>query len=208
MAAIERIRFPADLYGDLVEHGRRKLAGRWEPGEEQAPKAYGVVGGRLVDDSAVVTHVIPLRANLRHRPDVKAEVDRLMDAVAVPSETPMGRRGWVADAREILAAERRCDEAGSTLFGAYHLHRVAWPDDPRRDTCTLLDRCLARGSGLWTLILSLVDPSRPRLRAFFEGDNAVEAGIVVELPARSPVAHAQQTRERDTGPLAMLRNDP
>ncbi len=177
LAAITEVVFPASRHRELVGHGRRKLEGVWLPDEEQAPKAYGLVGGRIAGPRVEVTHVIPLRNNLRERFDYKCEVDRLMDEVAVPSETPMDRRGWVADPREVLAAERRCEAEGSLLFGAYHMHRVAWSHDPRRDTCTVLDRCLAQDSGLWAFILSLVEPERPVLRAFFEGDNDREAVI-------------------------------
>jgi len=179
LADIAEITLPDALYAKLVDHGRRKLGGRWVEGEEQAPKAYGLVGGRISGPTVEVTHVLPLRNNLRDRPDLKAHVDRLMAEMAVPSETPMDRRGWVADPREVMAAERTCEEAGSTLFGAYHMHRVPWPEDPLRDACTALDRGLAEGSGLWALILSLVDPERPRLRAFFEGSNDREAAIRV-----------------------------
>lgn len=179
-AAISEVTFPPALYAALLDHARRKLAGDWLPGEEQAPKAYGLVGGRIAGGRAFVTQVVPLQHNLRDRDDVKGEVDRLMDELAVPSETPLDRRGWVADPREVLAAERRCEAEGSVLFGAYHMHRVAWSHDPRRDTCTALDRALARDSGLWAFILSMVDPGRPVLRAFFEGDNDREAVVSVE----------------------------
>ncbi|HEX2046136.1 MAG TPA: hypothetical protein VHF27_00120 [Acidimicrobiales bacterium] len=176
--------FPAPLYASVVEHGRRKLAGAWEPDEEQAPKAYGLVGARVEGSTATVIDVVPLRNNLRARDEYKDEVDRLMDELAVPSETPFDRRGWVADPREVLAAERRFEAGGAVLLGAYHMHRVAWPDDPRRDTCTALDTALARGSGLWAFILSMVDPVQPVLRAFFEGDNHREARISVMEDAR------------------------
>lgn len=179
-----RVLLPAQLYTEVVEHGRRKLAGQWEPDEEQAPKAYGLIGAHVEDGTATVTDVVPLRNNLRARADYKDEVDRLMDELAVPSETPFDRRGWVADPREVLAAERRFDAGGSVLLGAYHMHRVAWPDDPRRDTCTALDRALARDSGLLTFILSMVDPDRPVLRAFYEGDNEREARISVMVGPR------------------------
>ncbi len=179
-AAVTDIVLPAALYVAVVEHGRRKLDGRWLPDEEQAPKAYGLIGARIEGTRATVTHVVPLRNNLRGRAHVKAEVDRLMDELAVPSETPFEGRGWVADPRELLAGERRFEEAGSVLLGSYHMHRVAWRDDPRRDTCTAIDTALARGSGLWAFILSMVDPGRPVLRAFFEGDNAREGQIHIE----------------------------
>ncbi len=184
LAAVVDVVFPPQLYDAVLQHGRRKLSGRWEPGEEQAPKAYGLVGARKRGGTATVTHVVPLRNNLRDRPDVKAAMDRLLAKLAVPSETPLDRRGWVADPREVLAAERRCDATGSVLFGAYHMHRVAWPHDPRRDTCTGLDTALATGSGLWAFILSMVDPERPVLRAFYEGDNRREARIHVGEESR------------------------
>jgi hypothetical protein len=89
----------------------------------------------------------------------------------------MQRRGWVAHPDEIRSAELACDAAGATIFGSYHMHRVAWSHDPIRDTCTELDTRLAEGSGLWMLILSMVDPERPVLRAFFEGRNDHEAAV-------------------------------
>ncbi len=97
LAAITEVVFPASRHEEVVDHGRRKLAGQWLPDEEQAPKAYGLVGGRIAGPRVVVTHVIPLRNNLRDRSDFKGDVDQLMQEVAVPSETPLDRRGWVAD---------------------------------------------------------------------------------------------------------------
>ncbi len=182
--AVAEIVLAPRLYQAIAGHGRRKLERRWYPGEEQAPKAYGLLGGRVQGRRATVTHVVPLRNNLRNHPDFQPDVDQLMEELAVPSETPFEHRGWVADPREVLAAERSWEEAGSALVGAYHMHRVPWPHDPTRDTCTALDTALARDSGLWVFILSMVDPRRPVLRAFFEGDNGREARISIEEEAR------------------------
>jgi hypothetical protein len=124
------------------------------------------------------THVFCLARNARYEPEYRPEMDELMASLAVPSETPLERRGWLTDPVELLAAERECEAAGAVIFASYHMHRVAWPDDPLRDTCTAIDTALARGRGLWVLILSLVDPARPILRAYFEGDNAREARVV------------------------------
>ena len=124
-----------------------------------------------------------MRFDERHREDF----DEIVDAHAVPSQTPAGQRGWVADPREVMAAERCCDDVNWMLFGNYHTHRVAWPDDPHRDSCTRLDRELAAGTGLWTFILSAVDLNRPILRAYFEGSNDREAAIRV-LPVLARAA--------------------
>ncbi len=174
---IEELLFPNHLYGQLVAHARRKLAGEHLPGEERLPKAYGLVGGRLQGPGAEVTHVFPLVRNLRDEPHIKAEMDRLMHEVAVRSETPLDRRGWVADPREVMQAERQCEQSGAVILGGYHMHRVPWDHDPRRDTCTEVDARLAEGSGQWMFILSMVVPDRPVLRAYYEGCNDKEAPV-------------------------------
>jgi hypothetical protein len=174
---IEEIFFPELKFEELVAHARRKLSGNYLPAEEPEPKAYGLVGARLSAHAAHVTHVVPLVRNLRYRPDVKAHVDVVMKELAIPSETPLERRGWVADPREVLEAELFFDQVGVSLLGSYHVHRVAWTHDADRQTCTEVDARLAKGSALWVFILSMVDPARPVLRAFFEGRNELEAPL-------------------------------
>ncbi len=174
---ISEILLPETLYTQIVEHGSRKLSGHYLPDEEQAPKAYGLLGGRPGDGKLELTRVFPLRRNLRQAPLYKSYVDELMDEVAVPSQTSLDKRGWVTDPAEVLAAERECDSCASVLIGSYHMHRVAWEHDPDRDCCTELDTRLADGSNLWMLILSMVRPERPLLRAFFEGHNDLEAPV-------------------------------
>ena len=164
-------------YGEILQHAERKLRGDYFQNEETERKAYGLVGGRQRDGHIEVTHVFPLRLNLRSDPQYKPTMDQLMAETAIPSETPLSRRGWVAHPDEIRAAEQACDESDSMILGSYHMHRVAWLHDRLRDTCTELDTRLAEGSGLWMLILSMVDPGRPVLRAFFEGRNDHEAQV-------------------------------
>lgn len=166
-------------YDQIVEHGRRKLTGRHLPGEHMEPKAFGLVAARVDGDVATITEVVALVGNYRWNPVDVEYLDAVVAGLAVPSETPLSQRGWLADPREVMRADECFARAGQTMFGAYHMHRVRWPGDERRDRCTALDRHLAAGSGLWTLILSLVDPSRPILRAFFEGDNQREAPVTV-----------------------------
>lgn len=186
LAAIDEVVLPEHLYGDLVGHARRKLAGAYLPEEEPAPKAYGLVGGRVVDGHGEVTHVVPLLRNHRDQPHLKPVVDHVMEELAVRSETPLERRGWVSDPREVLTAEELFDRSGATLLGGYHMHRVPWDHDPTRDRCTEVDAELASGWGLWVFILSMVDRDRPILRAYFEGDNAREAPIRL-VPSPGPV---------------------
>lgn len=179
---VEEIVFPSHLWCQAVAHARRKLEGRYEPEEERAPKAYGLVGGKLAGRAAEVTHVFPLIRNRRDDPQLKAEIDGILEELAVPSETPLERRGWVTDPTEVMRAERELEAEGSVLLGGYHMHRVAWAHDPERDTCTAVDTKLAEGSGLWMFILSMVDPERPVLRAYYEGRNPDDAPIRVVGP--------------------------
>lgn len=176
---IEEIVLPGGPYGQLIEHARRKLRAEYLPDEESQRKAYGLLGARLSTRRADVTHVVALRRNLRYGSRHRTWMDDLMGELAVRSETPLERRGWIADPREVMCAERECDRAGSVLFATYHMHRVAWEHDPVRDTPTEVDARLAEGCGLWVIVLSMVDPERPRLRAFFEARSDTEATVTV-----------------------------
>lgn len=177
IGSVRTITFAPAEYGELLGHARRKLSGAYLPGEEAAPKAYGLLGARWQRDCLEVTNVFALRGNQRSEPQFRTAVDGLMAEVAVPSETPMEQRGWVAHPDEVRSAEQACDATGAMIFGSYHMHRVPWSHDPIRDTCTELDTRLAEDSGLWMLILSMVEPDRPVLRAFFEGRNEHEATV-------------------------------
>lgn len=176
---VREIRLAAGAYDALLAHARRKLRGEHRPGETRERKAFGLLAGRIDGERIETTDVVALARNLRHEDPYRAQIDAMVHALAVPSETPLQRRGWLADPAELLAAQQRCDAAGTLIFGSYHMHRVGWPADPRRETCTALDEALARGCGLWMLVLSMVDPARPVLRAFFEGDNTREARVVI-----------------------------
>lgn len=180
MTAIEDAReivFPPELYDQLVSHCLRKLRQEFREDETPERKAYGLVGGRIDGNRIVVTQVFPLRRNARWDPQYREDMDRLMDETAIRSETPLDRRGWVADPRELFEAHKTCDREGTVLCGTYHMHRVPWPHDPLRDTCTEIDTRLAARCGMWVLIVSAVDPGRPIVRAFFEGRNEQEAEV-------------------------------
>ena len=176
---IREIRLAPEHHATLLGHARRKLAGDHRRGETAERKAFGLLAGRIEDERAQTTLVLPLARNLRHEAPYREQIDALVHALAVPSQTPLERRGWLADPTELIAAQQACDRVGSVIFGSYHMHHVGWPSDPRRVTCTALDEALARDCGLWMLVLSMVDPQRPVLRAFFEGDNGREAQIVL-----------------------------
>ena len=68
---IREIVFPQRRYDELLGHALRKLRGEYLPDEEAAPKAYGLLGGRQQGSSLTVTHVLPLRRNLRSEPRYK-----------------------------------------------------------------------------------------------------------------------------------------
>lgn len=180
LAQVRHVSLPGVLHGRIVAHGRRKLAGHYLAGEHQEQKAFGLLGACVEGTLATVAEVVPLARNHRHLASVASEFDAIVGRFAVPSETPLSQRGWMADPVEVLEADRRFAERGCLLLGAYHMHRVAWEGDPLRDRCTALDEHLASGSGLWSVVLSMVDPAHPRLRAFFEGSNEREARVILD----------------------------
>ncbi len=179
LGRVREIHLAAETYAALLGHARRKLRGEYRPGETRERKAFGLLAGRIDAERIATNDVVALARNLRHDDPYREQIDTLVHALAVPSETPLQRRGWLADPAELIATQQACDLAGTVIFGSYHMHRVGWPEDPNRETCTALDEALARGCGLWMLVLSMVDPDRPVLRAFFEGDNEREARVVL-----------------------------
>ncbi len=183
-----RLVLPEPGHGTVVEHGRRKVAGRHLPGEPTLRRAFGLLAGVWdAPDVLRVTAVFPLVESARNDPGTAEEVDELYDAYAVSTSTPRHDRGWVARPADVMHAQQVSDEAGWLLFGHYHTHRVPWPDDPYRDSCTAFDTALARDSGMWTFIVSLVDPETPRIRAFYEGSLDREAELDLG-PSAQPAA--------------------
>jgi hypothetical protein len=174
---------PRPVHATVVGHAMRKFAGHYLDGETPERKAFGVLAGYPTRSGITICAAFPLITNLRYEQGRREVMDEVVAAHAIPSQTPLEQRGWIADPRELLDIERVCDGTEWVAFGNYHTHRVPWPDDPLRDTCTELDRVLAAGSGQWIFILSMVDPRRPVLRAFFEGDNHREARIRTTAPS-------------------------
>ncbi len=177
---IDRIIIPADVRRDLLKHCRRKLDGRYLAGEEPRPKAFGVVGGRIHGRVAAVTRVIELRRNVRNISPYREAMDRQLTRYAVPSETPLSGRGWVADPEELRGVVSLLRDEGLRIIGTYHMHRVAWEEDPHRDTPTLLDTILGRDSRLLMFIIAMVRPETPMIRAFVEGDVEREVRVDAE----------------------------
>ncbi len=171
------ILMPRPLYATIVGHVVRKLTGHYLPDETHERKAFGMIAGRRRGTALEVTAVYPLLVNLRREERHATDMDEIVDAHAIPSDTPNEQRGWIADGSELLAVDRSCDEHDWLMFGNYHTHRVPWPHDPDRDSCTALDRVLATGTGQWVFIVSAVNLHRPILRAFYEADNGREATI-------------------------------
>lgn len=140
-------------------------------------RAFGLLAGRVVKGGMFLARAYPLRRNMRDKEPWRSKIDDVMRRLAVPSKTPLEKRGWAADPVELEAAEKAAGKRREKLLAAYHMHKVPWPGDPFRDTPTAVDSELAAGCGLWSVIVSMVDPSTPRIRAFFECDKRMEAPV-------------------------------
>ena len=164
----KQIILPNHHWQEIVEHGRRKLAGEYLEGESKIKRAYGLVAGVENGDILKVTLIVPIKRNVRDQGPYKSFMDEVMETYAVPSVTPFSERGWVMDPKELKACYDRCDQEDFLVFGTYHMHIVPWEHDPVRDTPTRLDTVLAEKSNLFTFIVSMVDLERPVIRAFYE----------------------------------------
>lgn len=174
----ELIQLTSVCRATMLNHCFRKLGGKnYLDGEDQDRKAFGLLGGRVNERVIEISSCYPLLRNARQSDTHKVYMDEMMLIHATPSETPLTERGWVADSKELTGVLKSCRELDLVLAGTYHMHRVAWPNDRIRDTPTTLDEILGSGSRLLMFIISMVDPSAPLLRAFYEGSLDYELPI-------------------------------
>lgn len=176
---IDSISIPSHLWSEMISHCHRKLEGNYLPGEGQSPKAFGLIGGTVNGSSITVGMVVPLLKNARECGEKKIVMDRAMIQHGTPSKTPFDQRGWVAEQEELDNALQLLLHKGLRLVGNYHMHRVPWKHDPERDTPTELDTVLGDGSRMFMLIISMVTPESPIVRAFFEGNNNLEIPVKI-----------------------------
>jgi hypothetical protein len=179
LCELRLIEMASEHHSRLIAHARRKLRGEFRADETRVAQAFGLLAGAVIGNAVTTTDVLPLRRNLRTDPAEGAEVDAAVRELGVESRTPLEQRGWLASPREVMEAQNRSDARGTLIFGSYHMHKVPWQADPLRDEPTALDTALGEGQGLWMLIVSMVDPDRPIIRAFWEGRPEVEAAVRV-----------------------------
>lgn len=162
------VKIPRSIYDKMLEHCYRKLEKKYYDYELQEQKAYGLLSGEVLDDESVlIKNIYPLYKNGRY--EDKERMDKKMKEFAIPSETPLEKRGWVVDNKEMGAILSDCIKNDTEIVGAYHMHRVSWATDVLRDTPTTLDTELAKDSETIAVIISMVDPQKPIVRFFYEG---------------------------------------
>ncbi|KPK23491.1 MAG: hypothetical protein AMJ61_15650 [Desulfobacterales bacterium SG8_35_2] len=171
------IELPQACWKQIISHCRRKLNSEFIAGESEEKKAFGLVAGNKEDAGIIVKRCFALKKNARYQLPYSEYMNKILAHHAIPSETGLANRGWVADPQELKDVTRNCQEQGLTILGAYHMHRVAWQHDATRDTPTELDGILAAGSRMIMFVVSMVDPQKPMMRAFYEGDIAREIPI-------------------------------
>jgi hypothetical protein len=179
-AEIKEIVLSRSYWQEILYHCKRKLAGNYLPGESEGRRAYGLVAGVRNGTTLEVKRILPVRRNVRDEDPYKTYMDRMMEAHAVPSKTPMSRRGWMTDPEELKKYYDTCDREGLIVFGSYHMHVVPWEHDPRRDTPTKLDTVLAQNTNLFSFIVSMVDIGNPSIRAFYEARLEREVPLISE----------------------------
>ena len=171
------IELPQVCWKEIISHCRRKLNGKFIGDESAEKKAFGLVAGNKEDSRIIVKRCFALKKNARYQLPYSEYMDKILAQHAIPSETGLDKRGWVADPQELMGVIKKCQEQALTILGAYHMHRVAWQHDATRDTPTELDGILAAGSRMIMFVVSMVDPVKPLMRAFYEGNIAKEIPI-------------------------------
>jgi proteasome lid subunit RPN8/RPN11 len=177
---VNQIILPSPRWQEILEHCKRKLEGKHLSGESEGRKACGLVAGTQSERTLTVECILPVKKNVRDQEPYKTYIDKVMEQHAMPSKTPFGGRGWITDPQELKACYDRCDQEKLVVFGTYHMHVVPWDHDPLRDTPTRMDTVLAQNSGLFSLIVSMVDIAHPKIRAFYEGLVEKEVPILVQ----------------------------
>lgn len=172
------IRFPRIHQDILLSHCYRKLNNIFIPGETQERKAYGMICGRIEEHHMVVEFVAPLSNNARSQGAEKEYMDGILSKYAIPSETPLDKRAWVADPLETKNIINYCRKNRYEMLGTYHMHRVSWKGDSKREKPTELDTVLGKDSELVMFIVSVIDQDKPVIRSFYEGYPDQEIPIV------------------------------
>ncbi len=152
----------------VIYHCARKLKEEYFENETPEKKAYGLLGGKIVGSTVQIEHAQPLYKNLRSSAEYRAYMDDILEKYAESSETPLARRGWVANPYEVKSMSDQLITQGLQLVGTYHMHRVAWENDLTRELPTTLDKALAEQSDLFGFIVSAVNPKKMIIRAFYE----------------------------------------
>lgn len=176
---IDRILLPQSIWQDVITHCQRKVAGQFLPGESKVNRAFGILAGVQIGRELHVRIVLPVKKNARNQEPLKSFMDKMMEEHAVPSTTPLHKRGWITDPQEFKECLDTCNEKGFSIFGAYHIHVVPWEGDPLRDTPTRLDTLLVKNSKMFSFIISMVDIENPFIRSFYEGRVDQEVPIVI-----------------------------
>jgi hypothetical protein len=177
---VKQIILPEALWQEIVSHCRRKLEGKYLEGESPVRRAYGLVAGSQNQHGLNVERVVPIKKNVRDQEPYKTYMDEVMERHAVPSKTPISKRGWITDPEELKENYDRLDKERMAVFGTYHMHVVPWKNDPLRECPTHLDTILGRDSHLFSFIVSMVDIAHPKIRAFFEGAADKETPILIQ----------------------------
>jgi len=177
---MSRTVLPVRYWQEIQAHCKRRLAGHYLPDESEGRKAYGLLAGTQNGSTLKVGRILPGRKNVRDQEPYKTYMDKMMEEHAIPSKSPLSSRGWITDPEELKQYYDRCDQEGLIVFGTYHMHVVPWEHDPVRDTPTKLDAILAQNSNLFSFIVSMVDVSRPSIRAFYEAMREREIPVLVE----------------------------
>lgn len=86
------------------------------------PNSFGILGGSLEDDDAMVVKQFAFAGNVRAVDPVPAEEFRENIVPRFGPQYDHGDRGYWCDSRDLLKIMREFDEAGLEMLGSIHMH--------------------------------------------------------------------------------------
>jgi len=174
-----KIYLPESIRNIIVDHCLRKFSKKYLPIETHEQQAYGMVAGSVDDNVIHIGSVYTCNLNYRNDPTVVGYINGLINKYAIPSDTPIEHRGWVASPSEVIEAHDCFDKENTYLIGSYHMHHMkSWNGGQSKNYPSDFDEKLAENSNMIMFIVSVISGTECSIRAFYNGQKEREIEIL------------------------------
>lgn len=174
-----KISLQDNIKSEIVNHCIRKYNKSYLPDEMQEQQAYGILAGKLNRNIVCVNSIYKCKINYRNNASVMSYINNLIATYAIPSDTPIDQRGWVASPHEVMEALNNFDLLGCDLLGSYHMHHEkSWNGIQSKEYPSTFDEKLAKNSNLIMFVVSIISESKYSIKAFYNGLKEKEIEVI------------------------------